>query len=139
MCTQERWEKSVLKWGEDNESKGSLRLFRAATSSTSTEMLSMVLWCDSSRQKLRRRSTCLWFSVPFLARSFAHSWTQRFVLGGRSIPLVMITITVMISYVICVFLRRPLKQLFKPRLKLGEYSSNLPLLVKYGAILTDCL
>ena len=51
----------------------------------------------------------------------------------------MITITVMISYVICVFLRRPLKQLFRPRLKLGNYTSNLLLLVKYGAILTDCL
>ena len=40
----ERWERAFLTWGEENESRDSLRLWRAATSSTSTEMLNMVLW-----------------------------------------------------------------------------------------------
>lgn len=40
----ERWEKAFLTWAEDNESRLSLRLWRAATSSTSTEMLNTVLW-----------------------------------------------------------------------------------------------
>ena len=48
LCTKNdgfynaRWEKRVLKWGEEHEANGSLRIFRAATSSTSAEMLSMV-------------------------------------------------------------------------------------------------
>ena len=48
LCTKNdgfynaRWERSVLKWGEEHEASGSLRIFRAATSSTSTEMLHMV-------------------------------------------------------------------------------------------------
>ena len=76
----ERWEKKFLSWAEDNESRDALRLWRAATSSTSIEMLNMVLW---------------------------------------SIPLVMITLIAMIGYVVAVFVRRPFKELFYPRLKLA--------------------
>lgn len=88
----ERWEHAVLDWadalptvegderGVEFSKSGELKVFRAATSSTSTEMLLMILW---------------------------------------SIPLVMITITMMVNYVVVVFLRRPLKPMLLPRFKLA--------------------
>ena len=40
----ERWEREVLDWAEKNPTINGLTIFRSATSSTSTEMLMMILW-----------------------------------------------------------------------------------------------
>ena len=147
----------MLTWAEDNESRGSLKLWRAGTSSTSTEMLEMVrrrlfpavLYYNILPEYLPRQARdkhltkqghvstgsaknatfCAIYILKnehFAKTGSGQTWGKalkkdwlRFVQVLWSVPLVVITLNMMIGYVVTVFIRRPIKGLLMPRVKLA--------------------